>query len=192
MTADERLLEELSTGSHNAFGQLFDTHSDYVFKIAYRRTGIRQVSEDIVGDVFAELWRKRVRLRPHNGSLRPWLAGVTTNKAHHYWRRTARERRALRRLRYRGGSASPDAADEVIARLDEVSRFTRLRDALNSLPTKQFDVLTLYVWEELTLEEIAEALGIAVGTAKSRLFRARQSIHQRLGDTAPVRSPPRA
>lgn len=181
MTPDERLHRELSEGSHAAFGEIFDGYADYVFNVAFRRTASEVVSEEIVSDVFAELWRQRNRITTRHGSLRPWLAGTAANLSRRHWRSSGRERRALLRLQIRSEATTPDESDSVIERLDETRRFDRLHRALSELSPEQFDVVTLSVWEQLSHEDIADALGVAVGTVKSRLSRARQRIESALG-----------
>lgn len=179
MTSDVDLLDAIAAGSHEAFEVVFDTHADFVFNIARRRTGSATEAEDITAEVFVELWRKRGAIRTHHGSLRPWLAGTATNLTHRHWRTAERRRRALLRLASREGSTSTDFADSSVAGLDAAVHLIGLRAALLDLPRDQFDVLTLSVWE-LTHAEIAEALGIAKGTVKSRLSRARSALTESL------------
>lgn len=180
MTSDVDLLDAIAAGSHEAFEVVFDPHADFVFNIARRRTGSATEAEDITAGVFVELWRKRGAIRTHHGSLRPWLAGTATNLTHRHWRTAERRRRALLRLASREGSTSTDFADSSVAGLDAAVHLIGLRAALLDLPRDQFDVLTLSVWEELTHAEIAEALGIAKGTVKSRLSRARSALTESL------------
>lgn len=180
MRSDADLLEAIAADRHDAFEALFDTHADFVFNIARRRTGSAAEAEDVTAEVFTELWRKRRTVRTHHGSLRPWLAGTTTNLTHRYWRTAERRGRALLRLASRDGATSTDFADRTVAGVDAAGQLDGLRAALLDLPRDQFDVLTLSVWEELTHTEIAEALGIAVGTVKSRLSRARAALTESL------------
>lgn len=188
MTVDEGLLRDMASGDQRAFETIFDTYTDYVFNIAFRRTGSGSVSEDIVADVFAELWRQRDRIRPRHGSLRPWLAGVAANKARRHWRSAERESSALRRVHAQGDAPSSELSADVAARLDDTDRAARLAEALAELPAGQLDVITLSVWEELTHAEIAEALDVAVGTVKSRLARARRTLEDAIGTPGPERA----
>jgi DNA-directed RNA polymerase specialized sigma24 family protein len=90
-------------------------------------------------------------------------------------RRTARrERSALSRLA--APDESPDFADDVIGRLDDVTRLAALHRALAGLRRDEFEVLALCIWSGLSYTETAEALGIPVGTVRSRLSRARAKL----------------
>ncbi|HTO00613.1 MAG TPA: sigma-70 family RNA polymerase sigma factor, partial [Microthrixaceae bacterium] len=190
MTSDERLLADVVAGSHVAFEQLFDSYADFVFNVAFRRTGSRVDAEDIVGEVFVELWRQREHIEPRYGSLKPWLAGIASNLARRHWRSAHRRDRALLRLRSRSVESSEDFADQAVARLEGAQRLKLLQAALVELPADQYDVLTLSVWEQLSHQEIAEALGVAVGTVKSRLSRARSKLESLIGTDAVVRALP--
>lgn len=190
MTEDERLLDALAAGRHDAFEQIFDARVDFVFNVALRRTGSTTEAEDIVAEVFAELWRQREHLETRHGSLKPWLAGTVTNLARRHWRATERRHRALLRLMSRTEQSSDDLADHAVAKIEAARRAHRLRSALMELPADQYSVLTLSVWEELSHQEIADALGVAVGTVKSRLSRARSKIERSIGTNAVVRAFP--
>lgn len=184
MTSDEQLLDSLADGSHGAFESIFDAHVDFVFGVAFRRTGSRAEAEDIVAEVFGELWRQREHIEVRHGSLKPWLAGTTSNLARKYWRSTTRRDRAVVRLGSRTEAVCEDFTDQSVARIDGASRLQLLQAALVELPDDQYLVLTLSVWEELSHHEIAEALGIAVGTVKSRLSRARRRLEAIVGTDA--------
>ena len=125
---------------------------------------------------FLEAWRGRSRLVPDGGSLRPWLLGIATNLARGQRRTDRRERSALARLA--APDESPDFADDLIGRLDDVTRLAALHRALTSLRRDEFEVVALCVWSGLSYSQTAEALGIPVGTVRSRLSRARAKLAQ--------------
>ena len=77
-----------------------------------------------------------------------------------------------------------------MAKIEDSRRAKRVRTALLDLPADQYSVLTLSVWEGLSHEEIADALGIAIGTVKSRLSRARSKLEHSIGTEAVVRAFP--
>lgn len=188
MTPDEQLLTATAHGSHDAFGQLFDTHVEFVFNLADRRTGSRAEADDITAEVFTALWRQRSTIQPRDGSLRPWLAGTAMNLTRRHWRSSDRRRRALARLALQNETFSEDFTERSVEGIDAIERIDRLRDALSELPPEQYTVLTLSVWEQLSHAEIARALGIAVGTVKSRLSRARHALEESLGTNTDVRA----
>lgn len=183
--ADADLLRALAADSSRAFETLFERYTDAVYNSAFRRTASWSAAEDITETVFLELWRQRHRVVESNGSARPWLLGVAANLARRWWRENTRKARAVERLGRRERDGGDELADLVAARVDDERRMGALLDAVRRLPEPQQDVLTLWVWEELSYEEIAVALDLRVGTVKSRLSRARASLGQIEG-TAPA------
>ena len=193
---DEACMTALAGGSSRAFRVLFERYSDNVYNSAFRRTASRSAAEDIAETVFLELWRQRRRVVACGGSIRPWLLGVAANQSRRWWRDQTRKARAIERLAGRepglvpGGSAggSADPADLVAARVDDERRMAGVLAALEALPQAEQDVLTLRAWEELGYVEIAVALGLRVGTVKSRLSRARARLEGIEGTTTSPRA----
>lgn len=161
-------------GDADAFGEVFDVCARSVYNHAFRLTGDWSAAEDVMAMTFLEAWRGRARLAPDGGSLRPWLLGIATNVARGQHRTARRERSALVRLA--AADESPDFADDLIGRLDDAARLAALHRALTSLRRDEFEVLALCVWSGLSYGETAEALGIPVGTVRSRLSRARAKL----------------
>ncbi len=161
-------------GDQEAFGRVFDRHADLVYRFARRRIGDGGVAEDITAQVFLEAWRQRGKLHLLNGSLRSWLLGVAGNLVRRHWRSLQRGNRAIGRLPV--PALVGDHADDVVERLEGELKFAELRGRMESLPRLQREVLLLWAWEELSYEEIAEAVGIPVGTVRSRLSRARAHL----------------
>ena len=177
---DEACLRALGVDSDRAFEVLFERYSDAVYNVAFRRTASWSAAEDITEIVFLELWRQRRRVVALEGTIRPWLFGVAANQARRWWRDAIRKSKAVERLAGREQAAETSGGDEladrVAARVDHERRMAALLTAVRQLPESQQDVLTLRVWEQLSYEEIAVALGLRVGTVKSRLSRARAAL----------------
>ncbi len=134
---------------------------------------------------FLEAWRIRESLRPDGESLRPWLLGIATNVLRNRWRTARRHREALRRLP--AGDPVPDFADEVVGRMHDADQVAAAMVALRTLRRADREVFLLCVWSQLDYVAAAEALGVPVGTVRSRLARARARLrartHQELGRT---------
>jgi RNA polymerase sigma factor (sigma-70 family) len=161
-------------GDADAFGAVFDACAKSVYNHAFRLTGDWSAAEEVMAMTFLEAWRSRERIAEDGGSLRPWLLGIATNLARGQRRAAWRQRNALARLAVAGDS--PDFADDVSGRLDDVDRIKALHRALAGLPGSELEVLALCVWSGLGYAEAAEALGIPVGTVRSRLSRARAKL----------------
>lgn len=112
-------------------------------------------------------------VEPFDGSLRPWLLAVARTRAMRTWSEDRRWGRAAERA---DATVGPDPAEAVARGLDAGPELRRVLDAVDGLPAELRDPLVLRVWGELSHVEIAESLGIAVGTVKSRLNRARRRL----------------
>ncbi|MGH4032395.1 RNA polymerase sigma factor [Actinomycetota bacterium Odt1-20B] len=172
---DQRVLRaRIRDGDADAFGELFDAYARSVYNHAYRLTGEWSAAEDIVSLTFLEAWRMRARVAPDGGSLRPWLLGVATNVTRNSRRAARRHAAAVARLPRE--ESVDDFADEVAGRLDDEEQLALVRAALDSLRRAEREVLALCVWSGLDYAAAAEALGVPVGTVRSRLSRARKKL----------------
>jgi RNA polymerase sigma-70 factor (ECF subfamily) len=163
-------------GDPDAFGVLFDEHSRVVYNLAFRLTGNRHEAEEVVSLTFLEAWRLRARVEPDGESLRPWLMGITVNVVRNFSRATRRHQAAMARLPE--PAAAPDFADELAERIDDAARLAAVRAAFGGLRPAEQDVIALCVWSELDYAAAAQALGIPVGTVRSRLSRARRKLRR--------------
>jgi RNA polymerase sigma-70 factor (ECF subfamily) len=153
-----------------------------VYNHAFRLTGNWSTAEDVVSLTFLEAWRlrERVEVDPEASSLRPWILGVATNVARNVRRAARRHDAALARVPL--AEPVPDHADEVAARVDGRALVARTMAALATLRTAEREVLALCGWSGLDYAEAAQALGIPIGTVRSRLSRARAKLARSLGD----------
>lgn len=164
----------LRDGDPDAFRVLFDEHADAVYNLAFRLTGRWHEAEEIVSLTFLEAWRLRARVEPDGESLRPWVLGITVNTARNLSRSARRHRAAVARLPPQ--AAVPDFADELAERIDDTARLAAVRASLGRLRPGERDVVALCVWSGLDYTAAAEALGVPVGTVRSRLSRARRKL----------------
>ncbi|MBA0052035.1 RNA polymerase sigma factor [Streptomyces sp. AJS327] len=182
-TQQSELRSRLRSGDADAFGTLFDTYARSVYNHAFRLTGDWTVAEDIVSLTFLEAWRKRGGITADGGSVRPWLLGLATNVARNTRRAARRHQAALARLPVPRDQG--DFSDEVAARVDDKAQLALVRTALDSLGRREREVLALCAWSGLDYAAAARALGIPVGTVRSRLSRARRQLAAALGHTRP-------
>ena len=158
------------------FGALFDRHATVVFRYLVRRVGIDD-ADALLGEVFRVAFEKRATYDRERANARPWLYGIATNLLARHRRSEARRIRATARLLARQPPAD-DPADQVVGTLDAQDLWPHVADAVAALPEEERDALLLYAWEELPYDEIADALGVPVGTVRSRLNRARTRIRE--------------
>lgn len=159
-----------------AFGTIFDRHATVLHRYFVRRLGPDE-AESMVGEVFRIAFEKRHTYDLLRPTARPWLYGIATNVLAKHRRTEARRIRAVARL---AAQRLPpiDLADRVSATADATDLWPRVADAVTSLPESERDALVLHVWEGLSYEEVADALGVPVGTVRSRLHRARTRLRE--------------
>ncbi|MEW9555321.1 RNA polymerase sigma factor [Nonomuraea sp. NPDC050783] len=155
-------------------GELFDEYATSVYNHAYWVVGDWSAAEDVVSLTFMEVWRLRERLDPDGGSLRPWLLGVATNVGRNLKRARRLHWEALAKMPR--AAPVPDFADEVVGRIADEQRLQEVRTAIGRLRKHERDVLLLCAGAGLDYAEAAEALGIPIGTVRSRLSRARKKL----------------
>jgi RNA polymerase sigma-70 factor (ECF subfamily) len=167
-------------GDSAAFAEVFDEYSDWIYNVAFRRTGSWVTAEEIVSTVFLEAWRQRAAITEDDGSIRSWLLGVTLNLIRRHWRQADRQRRAT--LRLGSDEAYLDHSGDVAERIDAEQAMNRILESLERITDDQREVVQLWAWEELTYDEISVVLDVPVGTVKSRLHRARDALQHTLDD----------
>jgi RNA polymerase sigma factor (sigma-70 family) len=175
---DAELWGRARAGDAAAFGELYERHARSVQAYCLWRTADLQLAEDATATSFLEAWRGRRRLELTTESAAPLLLGVATNVLRNHWRSQRRHTRALERIRNADPRLPPEHEDEAIARVDAVLQIREAGAAIRALPLPEREVLALLAWGELGYAEAAAALGIPVGTVRSRVSRARS----RLGD----------
>jgi RNA polymerase sigma-70 factor, ECF subfamily len=165
------------------FAVLFDRHAPFIHRYVNRRAG-RQAADDLTAETFLAAFSKRGQYDLGHPDARPWLYGIATNLIGQHRREEVRQYRI--RQAVVPDLDLPDLAER--AATDMTARAARgaLVAALAGLSPGDRDVLILIAWEELTYPEAARALGIPVGTVRSRLNRARRTIRAELaaGDPA--------
>ena len=172
---DAELWGRAVEGEADAFGVLFERHARSVYNYLFRRTADWSTAEELTSVVFLEAWRRRDQVELERDDAIPWLLGVATNVLRNLRRSQRRHRAALERL---PRERTEDFAAEVDARLDDERQMRAAVDLLGKLPRADQDVLALCVWEELTYGQAALALGIPVGTVRSRLSRSRARLRE--------------
>jgi RNA polymerase sigma factor (sigma-70 family) len=159
------------------FAVLFDRHASLIHRYAGRRAG-PQAADDVVAETFLAAFRRRASYDLRYRDARPWLYGIATNLISQHRREEARQ------VRIRQAAVpEPDHSghgDRVAADVTAGAMRGLLAAALAGLGTGDRDVLLLIAWEQLTYDETAHALGIPVGTVRSRLNRARGVVRAAL------------
>lgn len=180
MTTDGELFRR-AVDEPEAFGEIFERHGISVWSYARSRLG-EAAAEEVVADTFLVAFRRRDRFDPTYGSARPWLLGIATNLIR---RRRRDEQTYLSALQRLPVSDPPDGTADL-DRLEAQRMRPTLVEALLALSDDDRETFLLIAVGELTYNEAATALGIPVGTVRSRIHRARSILRERLGSLAAI------
>jgi len=177
------LIERCAAGDETAYTELVAEHQRMVVQLAVNLLGDQDEALDLSQDVFLRVFRTIGRFRGQS-SLRTWIYRIAVNQArnrHRFWRRRHRADQVSldAHVETHGDMMSGREAgpDRVLAQKELA---TRLQRALDGLPFDQRTAIVLREVDGLSYEEIAFSLGVAVGTVKSRLTRARHALRQEL------------
>jgi RNA polymerase sigma-70 factor (ECF subfamily) len=180
---ESALVQRCSAGDEMACTELVGEHQRMVFQLAMNLLGDRDEALDLSQEVFLRVFRTIHRFRGQS-SLRTWIYRIAVNQArnrHRFWRRRHRADQVSldEHLATHGDFVSEgDATPERVLAQKELA--ARLQAALDRLPFDQRTAIVLREIDGLSYEEIGFSLGVAVGTVKSRLTRARQALRLEL------------
>ncbi|HEU4427353.1 MAG TPA: RNA polymerase sigma factor [Myxococcota bacterium] len=174
-SSDSEIIER-SLAEPAAFASLYDRHAAVVYRFLVRRIG-PSAADGLLGETFRIAFERRASFDREHESARPWLYGIASRVLAHHRRSEARRLRATAALA--ASRETPlDLPQRTAASLDARELWPRVADAIAGLPAGERDALLLHVWEDLPYEEIAAALGIPIGTVRSRLNRARRRLRE--------------
>ena len=186
--ADEDLMTLVERKDADAFAVIYDRHGGAAYSLAYRIVGDPSVAEDVTQEAFISVWRSGARFDAARGSVRTWTLGIVRNRAIDALRRSA------------GSAPKLDLDDEAVLESRPAAELTdseairretarKVRGALSELPAEQSEVIGLAYFGGFTHSEIAEMLGMPLGTVKGRmrlgLEKIRNTLAEHLGGGGP-------
>jgi RNA polymerase sigma factor (sigma-70 family) len=175
---EQELWSQAVRGDGDAFAEVYRRYADRIYGYCFRRTASWSTAQDLTSVVFLEAWRRRAAVGfDAQGSVVGWLFAVANNVVRNSDRSLRRHRAALMRLP--APADEPDFAEGTADRMDDETRMLRVLAALAELSDSDRELLALGAWSGLSQQQIADALGVPVGTVKSRLARARQRLRSR-------------
>lgn len=197
---DGLLLHRVAGGDEAAFMTLYDRHADTLFGTTVRFLRDRESAAEVLQDVFVAIWQRADQYDPRFGSAVGWLVGIARNRAIDRLRAESRRPRAVHAWtgdpggsetvdlldwasRHRDGPAEDDPGIEIDR------RWTRslVRTTLAEMPPDERQVIALAYDHALSQSEIADRLGLPIGTVKSRTRRALARLRARLADVPDLR-----
>lgn len=177
---DSALVERIMAGEEDALSALYDRYAGMLFAMLVRILKDTSAAEEVLQDLFLQLWRGASRFDAGRGSLPAWLLVIGRNRALSRLRRPER-REILEDPEEFSLESVPSAGDLE----DEAARtqlMQRLRGAMATLPPEQKEALELAYFEGMTQTEIAARTGSPLGTVKSRVRAAMQSLKRFFDD----------
>jgi RNA polymerase sigma factor (sigma-70 family) len=162
----------------SSFGEIFDRHFDRIHGYLQRQVGT-DMADDLASQTFLIAFDRRSSFDLAQTAARPWLFGIAANLVRGHLRDVRRRLKAYDRV---GLDPALDDLDGVEERADASVLRRRLAAALAKLPAAELETLLLHAWAELSYGEVAEALGVPVGTVRSRLNRVRSRLRAPLAD----------
>lgn len=161
ISTDSALVSAIHAGDESAMAQLYDRYSSIVYSVALRVLADTGSAEDVLQEVFLQLWRNPSAFDAGRGNLAPWLAVITRNRAID----SLRKRRPETDIEDVVVAVEPDLAGEA----ERAGAMQKIRGLLGNMPSAQRSALEMAFFEGLTHSEISQKTGEPLGTIKTRI-----------------------
>lgn len=171
---DRDVLQRIADGDALALRVLHTRHATPLYRFLVGLMKSEMQAEEVVNETFLDIWRKADTFRGDaNANVRTWLFAIGRN-------------RALSRMRKKQDApldegvaeAIPDAADPAVVALAKLEKAEKLRGCIQLLKPAMREVIDLVYYQEMSVSEVADVLGIPEGTVKTRLFHARKAMSE--------------
>jgi RNA polymerase sigma-70 factor (ECF subfamily) len=172
--SDESLMARVAQGDRRAIALLFDRYQLTVYRFVLRRVANSATAEDIVSEVFLDLWRHAASFEGR-ARLSTWILAIARNKAV-----SAMRGRIDQPLEDTRAEAIPDGAITAEETLDAAQRSAILRQCLARLSPAHREIIDLVYYHEKSVEEVAAIVGAPAATVKTRMFYARRKLAEAL------------
>jgi RNA polymerase sigma-70 factor (ECF subfamily) len=169
-SSDEMLIRRIARGDQLAMRTLFGRHRVPLYRWLLRLVGDEALAEDLLSDVFLDVWRQAAAFEARS-SVSTWLLAIARYKA-----LSARRRRTDAELDEKVASTVADTADDPEVALQKKTRAELLRHSVARLSPEHGEVIDLVYFHGKSIKEVAEIVGIAEATVKTRMFYARKKL----------------
>jgi RNA polymerase sigma-70 factor (ECF subfamily) len=172
------LIQQIAKQDREAFGQLYDRCSSLVFSLVMRMVKVRSDAEDLLQEVFVQVWRQAANYSPERGTPEAWIVNIARSRA-------IDKLRSLRRMEksfvLTDDPARAESSDNLESSAAQSETRLAMSSALASLPEAQRKVLELAYFDGLTQSEIAQRLAEPLGTVKTRIRAGLQRLREIIG-----------
>jgi RNA polymerase sigma-70 factor (ECF subfamily) len=173
-TSDEVLIGRIAGGDRLAMQVLFARHHVRVFRFVVRLVKNESTAEDLISDVFLDVWRQAGRFEGRS-AVSTWLLSIARFKA-----LSALRRRPDEELDEEAAGAIEDPSDDPEVALEKKDKSALIRKCLSGLSADHREIVDLVYYHEKSVEEVAEIVGIPENTVKTRMFYARKKLAELL------------
>jgi RNA polymerase sigma-70 factor (ECF subfamily) len=175
-TSDEALIRLISSGDRDAMRLLFARHNVRVFRFLKRMVGNDATAEDLLSEVFLEVWRSAGRFDARS-QVSTWILGIARYKA-----LSSLRQRSFDELDQDSYESVEDPADDPEISLQKKQDSTLLQECLKQLSAAHREVLDLIYYHEQSIEDVARIIGVPPGTVKTRAFHARKRVAELMAE----------
>jgi RNA polymerase sigma-70 factor, ECF subfamily len=173
-TSDEVLIGRIANGDRLAMQVLFTRYHVRVFRFVVRMMRDASAAEDLISEVFLDVWRQAGRFEGRS-AVSTWLLAIARFKA-----LSALRRRPDQELDDETAEAIEDPADDAEVLLEKRDKSAQIRKCLSGLSADHREIIDLVYYHEKSVEEVAEIVGIPENTVKTRMFYARKRLAELL------------
>lgn len=179
--SDQQLMRRVVDGDPLALESLYGRYASAVMGLAFKMLGERSLAEEVVQETFWRVWRNGATFRQTQGAFSSWLLGITRNLCIDIWRRRNSRPQPVSEEETRSGSNPlPDPQVDVAESAWTAIKHRQVRTAMDSLPPAQRRVLELAYFWGMTRQEIADDMGIPLGTVHTRARLGLQKLREAL------------
>ena len=169
-TSDEVLIGRIANGDRLAMQVLYARHHVRVFRFVVRFVRDETMAEDLISEVFLDVWRQAGRFEGRS-AVSTWMLAIARFKA-----LSALRRRPDEELDEETAGAIEDPSDDPAAALEKKDKSAMIRKCLTGLSAEHREIIDLVYYHEKSVEEVAEIVGIPQNTVKTRMFYARKRL----------------
>jgi RNA polymerase sigma-70 factor (ECF subfamily) len=173
-TSDETLIVRIAAGEKLAMQVLFARHHVRVFRFVLRLVRNETLAEDLISEVFLDVWRQAAKFEQRS-AVSTWLLAIARFKA-----LSSLRKRADEELDEEAAAAVEDAGDSPEVAMQKKDKGEILRKCLGELSAEHREIIDLVYYHEKGVEEVAEIVGIPENTVKTRMFYARRKLSELL------------
>ena len=177
LPAEQRWIDAFKAGDAAAFAKIMEHYEPYVLGLIWRMTGDRATAEDLCQETFLKILKGLGSFR-RGSSLKTWIFRIAHNAVVDHARGTGHRAEPLEES---GAHACPpDPAPTPLAQVEEGQLRRGIEEAMGTLAPREREILHMLYWDGLSVAEIASACALPEGTVKTLLFRARQTLRDRV------------